>query len=184
MRIGHFTAHYRLTLRQVSLLENLVTFYTHERIRDILVPVSTQNAGISLRALDWLVTNFSKKNGLVIPGSKDGDLINVHQEYRGALAFFRRRNFDPFRRRLRITYVFEDNTYETTIAQLNFMRWAYDKGILEFARIHRSTIEMDMQRGTRKGTAQGCPRRREITQPPRQKVAVYIQTSVVTFDGM
>jgi hypothetical protein len=52
--------------------------------------------------------------------------------YRSQLKAFKKTQFDPFRRRERITFsVDNDNNVYTTIGQLNFFRWAIQNKILK-----------------------------------------------------
>ena len=108
-----------------------------------LCPILTGVYGVSLRALDWLVTNYSRKTGLVVRGE------SVHRSYRKKLNTWRRRHFDPFQRcasrtRGKVTFIFDDRTYETTIGQLNFISWAHRTGIVDYIRRHINIIERDM----------------------------------------
>ena len=56
---------------------------------------------VSLRTIDWLVTNYAKRIALRIVSR--GRPVFVHDAYRTALAAYRRRNFDPFCRGTRDT---------------------------------------------------------------------------------
>ena len=50
-------------------MENISKFYNKEYINDIL-PITQGNSKLSLRVLDWFVTNYSKKNFIVIHNKK------------------------------------------------------------------------------------------------------------------
>ena len=66
--IGPFESSFKLSVRQYNILNNLQNYYTSERLQSILVPLLQQKTSTSLRALDWLVTNYSKKHNVVCPG--------------------------------------------------------------------------------------------------------------------
>ena len=71
---------------------------------------------ISLRIIDWFVTNYSKKNNIFyeIYKTKNGKLtfnsdgnkfykqMNVYQSYKSKLKSFNKKKFDPFCRKNRI----------------------------------------------------------------------------------
>jgi hypothetical protein len=180
--IGLFKAEYELTMRQKNILKSLVEFYNIENTREILVPILSQKTVTSLRAIDWLVTNYSKKKNIVL--QRKDKLFNIHNEYKNALSYYRRRNFDPFRRRLRLGFSLGDNSYQTTVGQLNFIYWAYTNNIFEYAFANIKEIEKDMQitaqklRQEKKNTSY---RRKELSRPPTRKVSIYEYETLVKF---
>jgi hypothetical protein len=110
---------------------------------------------ISLRIIDWFVTNYSKKydtsyNINIIDNIntlKDGKYIqqfNVFRSYKSQLKSFSKRNFDPFCRRNRIDYIVNNVKINTTIGQLNFFRWAIDNLVIEYIFENYNIIEDDM----------------------------------------
>ena len=105
----------------------------------IITPLETE---ISLRLLDWLVINYSKKNNIVL--EREGRLIDVYDEYREKLRHWKRGLFDAFRRGPRLHFTKDKIRHVTTVAQLNFVHWCNQVGLMEYARKHRSTIEKDM----------------------------------------
>ena len=48
------------------LLESLKEFYNDERNSKELYSVLTNNKNISLRSIDWFITNYSKKNNIYL----------------------------------------------------------------------------------------------------------------------
>ncbi len=189
--IGPFRCDH-LSQRQLSIMQRIVAFFTPTIITDILVPLVNQESGISLRALDWLVTNYSKKHNIVCK-AKNGTLFNIYHGYKVALSHFRRRNFDPFRRRNRIEIVLNDQTIcESTVGQCNFLYWAYSNGVLMYAIENAKDIETDMNSASamhkaerKMQKASGVPhRRRELSRAPKSKCSVYQIETNVTFDCM
>lgn len=181
-----------LNQRQRSILIRIEAFFTPQIVRDILIPLVNQECGISLRALDWLVTNYSKKHNIVCKG-RGGALFNIYHGYKVALSHFRRRNFDPFRRRSRIDiYVDGERVCESTVGQCNFIHWAYSNGVLNYAVDNSRDIETDMNSASamhkaerRMQKANGVPhRRRELSRAPRSKCSVYQIDTNVHFDCM
>ena len=120
---------------QEQILERTSRVATQDEsfLRDSLCPLITQELGVSLRALDWLVTNYAKRTGLVVNG------VAVHQSYKDHLRTYRRRHFDPFQRVStghlgKCTFCYASNVFLTTVGQLNFVLWAHTHGLVEFIR--------------------------------------------------
>jgi hypothetical protein len=75
----------------------------------------------------------------------------VYLSYRSQLKAYSKQLFDPFRRRDRISFIYDKDTksgdtksVETTIGQLNFFRWVLQNGILEHISTTREHVENDM----------------------------------------
>lgn len=99
---------------------------------------------ISLRIIDWFVTNYSKKNA-VYYNVTDNDVCIVWQEYKQKLRGYSKQRFDPFCRHSRIRFhLGKDRSIVTTVGQLNFFRWAIERNILDYIRKNKDAIEKDM----------------------------------------
>jgi hypothetical protein len=46
------------------LMQSLINFFTNRDNLDQVIPIITGKSKISLRILDWFVTNYSKKNNI------------------------------------------------------------------------------------------------------------------------
>ena len=146
-----------------NMLLRLTKFYNQRGTIDKIVPVVNCMSNVSLRLLDWFVTNYSKKKNIIIPLQKHGPdatptFFNVYLSYRAQLKAYSKQYFDPFRRRDRINYYYAEDKYiETTIGQLNFFRWVIENDVLEYIDSHAQDIEADMMlcktRQNRKGSA-------------------------------
>lgn len=180
----------RLTGRERSLLRHLIAQYTPEIARDVLRPIVTQTSPVSQRALDWTVVNWSKQHNVVCTSTVPGQSTNVHHAYRTTLQFWKRKLFDPFRRRGRVGVVIDGETYETTLGQANFALFAYRTGIYSYALFHLDAIEADMNRvaarqkqDRRDARARGIRRRRsELTEAPSTMCVAYSAPSRIRFD--
>ena len=98
---------------------------------------------MSLRLIDWFVTNYSKKNniGYVIENQE----FLVYNNYKSQLKAYSKKMFDPFCRRERIMFQIGDKpVFVTTVGKLNFFRWAIEKGVLDYINEHQETIETEM----------------------------------------
>lgn len=173
--IGRFRVDFELTPVQKSILQRAAIVYTDAMVEEVLRPMLEQHEGWpSIRVVDWLLTNFAKSRRVVCT-QMDGERINVFLAYKAALSFFRRRNFDAFRRRLRIRIQAPNGELESTVAQLNFYAWAHQTGILVWCRTHAAEIERDMNSvaSRRRLRTAGERRRTELSVAPRSKVAIY-----------
>jgi hypothetical protein len=135
------------TTQKELLLENLKEYYSNEYILTRMLKIITGESKTSLRIVDWFVTNYAKKYFTLYTISIYGEQkrFNVYQDYKLKLKSYSKKNFDPFCRWERITMPYKNGTsIETTIGQLNFFKWAIEKGIVDYIEENYSLIENDM----------------------------------------
>jgi len=134
------------------LMQSLIHFFTNRENLDKVIPIITGKSIISLRILDWFVTNYSKKNNIhyqIIIYHKIKNFI-VYLDYKSQLKAYSKKQFDPFCRRERISFIDHDNNeLITTVGQLNFFRWAIENNILEYILENYDIIENDMNNSLR-----------------------------------
>ena len=123
----------------------------------VVIPTVNHRTEVSLRLLDWLVTNYAKTQNVTY--AHNGKPFSVFREYRTVLRAFTKRYFDPFCRRERITFSDGTHTAISTIGQLNFFRWAVQNGVIEYAQQHAEAIEQDMQREANVPRPEGAKRK-------------------------
>jgi hypothetical protein len=123
------------------LLSSINTFYTEPQNRTTLMELLSKNGGISLRNLEWFITNYSKKNNLAYT-STDGKMFSVHCAYKSSLDGYSKKLFDPFCRSEKINYLIPGTEIEiyTTVAQLNFIKWCIKNNIVEYIRKNHETL--------------------------------------------
>jgi hypothetical protein len=156
-----------LSKKEEILIEFLILFY-RDRIQ-ILKDIIYQNNPLSLRLIDWLVTNYSKKYNIIYPINKKGEDItyfNIYLDYKNQLKAYSKKFFDPFCRQKRIiidceTFLWKEyseqesvsdinadvnlnNFVITTVGQLNFFRWFLENKIFEYAIANIKLIDFDM----------------------------------------
>jgi hypothetical protein len=152
------------TTQNELLLKNLLSYYNknnYENLTKILSIINGESV-LSIRIIDWFVTNYAKKNYIVysipvnnIPENEDIDnntqkkalvkRFKVYIDYKLKLKAYSKRRFDPFCRWERINIPYRNNTYiQTTLGQLNFFKWALENRILDHIQNHISDIEKDM----------------------------------------
>jgi hypothetical protein len=103
-----------------------------------------QNSVISLRILDWFITNYSKKYRTMIFSKNKA--IDVYQDYKLQLKSFSKSNFDPFCRKNKIIFYYTEEEYiETSCGQLCFFRWCFENNILGYVKENLTIIEQDMK---------------------------------------
>jgi len=136
------------------LLNNLMEFYNNKENLNKMMNVINGESKISLRIVDWFVTNYAKKYYTVyeIPKITNGEpsktettRFKVYNDYKLKLKAYAKKNFDPFCRWERITIPYDPENYmETTIGQLNFFKWAIENRIIDFIQENYQAIEGDM----------------------------------------
>jgi hypothetical protein len=139
------------------LLASLDKYYSIDGTFEIVQKI-LRNEGVSLRSLDWFVTNFAKKNNVTFKTSEG--IFNVFLEYKAQLKSFSKKYFDPFCRGDRLEY----RGIGTTVGQLNFFRWSLKNGVVEYCTQHASEIEDDMMESVRRRrAAEPGDKRRELS---------------------
>ena len=139
------------------LLNNLMRFYDNPENMNKIQTIVNGESRISLRIIDWFVTNYAKKfDTEYIIKMRTGilrDLVEdcsfkVYHRYKLQLKAYSKKRFDSFCRWDRISIPCarngEECLMETTIGQLNFFKWAIDNKILDYIEAHYDEIERDM----------------------------------------
>lgn len=125
-----------------------------------MIDIIEGRSTISLRLLDWFVTRYANKykirynkvddpnNPKEIKFDKSIDKgFNVHISYKAQLKSYKKKYFDPFRRRKKFKYFFnkENNIYLcTTIGQLNFFKWAFNNHVIDYVTFKYKIISKAM----------------------------------------
>jgi hypothetical protein len=149
--MGSDTRKRRIPCRRELLIMSLQRFYSTCADFNTLVPILKGEAEISLRLIDWFVTNYAQKH--LVSYVLAGQEFVVYLNYKSQLKAFSKKLFDPFCRRERI--LFQCGSYEpfeTTVGQLNFFRWAFEKNILKYIREHYSDIVREEKQARAQGT--------------------------------
>ena len=129
------------------LLVNLKKFYENKDYLNKMISVINGESIISLRIVDWFVTNYAKKYFTVYDiVDENGDKLRfkVFNEYKLKLKAYSKKRFDPFCRWDRISFPYGDDKYvETTIGQLNFFKWSIENNIIDYIENNYSVINDD-----------------------------------------
>ncbi len=124
----------QFTKKEICYLSMIDKYYKkcpHDMILKMIANIEGTDK-ISLRILDWFVTRYAKRG---IDFTKDGEIFDIHINYKAQLKTFKKRYFDPFRRKNKFVYTFaienEQKILSTTIGQLNFFNWAISNNIIQ-----------------------------------------------------
>ena len=103
------------------LLNQLKIFYENTKNLETLFKILNHNnlykkskeTKISLRLIDWFVTNYCKKNKVIIKKKVKNKIeyINIYNNYKSNLRAFSKQLFDPFRRKniIYLNYTIRNN---------------------------------------------------------------------------
>lgn len=135
------------------LLSSLMEFYNNRENLNKMIRIINGDSEISLRIVDWFVTNYAKKYYTVYEqtnGTEDRQTITrfkVYNDYKLKLKAYSKKRFDPFCRWDRVSIPYDNEQYmETTIGQLNFFKWALDNNIIDYIKNNYDVIECDMNK--------------------------------------
>ena len=198
-----------LSSKESLLKVKLISFYTPNNLK-ILLPIILQQTRLSLRSLDWFVTNYSKKYNTNYTLLKNGENLSYFpfKSYKSQLKAYSKKFCDPFCRRERV--IFDYRLMEiidfksgikmnhkdyiiTTIGQLNFFRFAIQDDIINYAISFIEDIENDMngtlkQRESEKSQAKNnfmevkSIKRKELSIPGNKSVHITRISAVIKFN--
>jgi hypothetical protein len=181
----------KIQSKQEIIIPWLQAFYNKPGHMAALLAILA-SATISLRLIDWFVTNYTKKYNITY--LLNGAPYSVYFHYRRELKAYSKRLFDPFCRRERIRFLVhgEEPLEGTTIGQLNFFRWAIEKNVIPYILEHAEEIEKDMNTSNREHyskdkkdeelTPTGRRKRKEMSKTVTRSVTRYSSPVMVSFD--
>ena len=159
-----------ITSKQALLIIPITKYFSNKKILKKLITI-LKGESISLRLIDWFVTNYCKKFNILynlndfkhkdidfkkpvsslsvqqeqLNSESFDNFIIVHNNYKGQLKAYSKKNFDPFCRRNRIRFYYDTNKYFiTTVGQLNFFKWALENYIINYIQSNIKDVENDM----------------------------------------
>lgn len=113
---------YKIISRKELLMDSLQNFFNNVSNIAKIIPILNNNRNISLRVIDWFVTNYSKKHNISylintdtkqIVGKKDAydpllcKEFVVYLNYKLQLKAYSKDQFDPFCRKSRIDFYYD-----------------------------------------------------------------------------
>ena len=136
-----------LTTQNEVLLQNLKNFYENKEYLKKMISIINGESKISLRIVDWFVTNYAKKYFTVYEIKRldgESERFKVYNDYKLKLKAYSKKRFDPFCRWERINFPYDERNFvETTIGQLNFFKWSLENNIIDFIEQNYDHIDAD-----------------------------------------
>ena len=133
----------KIHCKQELIVNSLQRFYAGRDDINEIVEMLQGTSDISLRVIDWFVTNYAyvHNTSYILNGQE----FLVYRDYKSQLKAYSKKLFDPFCRRERIYFQVPNHPpFLTTVAKLNFFRWAIEKEILQYIRKNQDVIEKEM----------------------------------------
>ena len=138
----------KIHCKQELIVNSLQRFYSACEDKEEILQLLEGTSEMSLRLIDWFVTNYSKINNIsyIINGQE----FLVYTNYKSQLKAYSKKLFDPFCRRERIMFQLQGYPmFQTTVGKLNFFRWAIEKGVLDYIKLNLPKIETAMNTNAR-----------------------------------
>jgi len=173
----------KIHCKQELIVMSLQAFYSAQKDLREVIDLLQGTATISLRLIDWFVTNYAKRHniGYILEGQE----FMVYMSYKSQLKAYSKKLFDPFCRRERIMFSLPGvEPFVTTVGKLNFFRWAIEKKIIDYLKTHQETVETEMNahmkqlsrsRSTRTSTSSASP---AVTPTNQKRVRTSFQTTL------
>jgi len=138
----------KIHCKQELIVNSLQKFYAACEDKEEVMKLLEGTSDISLRLIDWFVTNYSKQHNIsYILGGQE---FLIYTNYKAQLKAYSKKLFDPFCRRERIMFQIEGYPmFQTTVGKLNFFRWAIEKGVLNYIKLNIPRIEKAMNLSAR-----------------------------------
>lgn len=138
----------KIHCKQELIVSSLQRFYASRDDKEEVMNLLEGTSQISLRLIDWFVTNYAKQHN--ISYILNGQEFLVYTNYKSQLKAYSKKLFDPFCRRERIMFQIPGyEMFQTTVGKLNFFRWAIEKGVLDYIKMNLAKIESAMNANTR-----------------------------------
>ena len=162
------------------LMDKINLFFKDEKNKNILIDILNNKFNISLRIIDWFVTNYCKKYNIF--WVEDNSRFVVYLNYKLQLKAYSKKFFDPFCRRDRIYFYYKDDTYlETTVGQLNFFKWIIEHNIINYIKNNYEDIEFDMQESIKLDSDKNL-KRRELSKCATKTINVNDSKTILNFE--
>lgn len=125
--------------KEQLVLHRLSMFYSNPTVLERVRAIIAGESQVSLRLIDWFVTNYAKKHNVSYT-TTTGRHVIVYLAYKSHLKAYSKKMFDPFCRWKRIQFM----EMKTTVGQLSFFEWAIQDDVLAYIDGHFAEIQKDM----------------------------------------
>ena len=181
---------YNITEKEKIVSKELARFYDKAKIEKIK-PIINQEHDISLRLIDWTLTNYSKKNCIKYKLS-NGRIIDVFESYKNYMTSYKRNIlFDLFRRGKCSKVIYgkgEDDFIISGIKQLNSFRCVLEIELIEYIIQNKEKIETDMRLSLRRSAVnkggkgdKSRKKRQELSNSIYKKCMKHYYKTTITF---
>lgn len=161
-------------------MDKINVFFENDINKNVLINILNNNFNISLRIIDWFVTNYCKKYNIF--WVENNQRFVVYLNYKLQLKAYSKKYFDPFCRRERIFFHYKNEDYlETTVGQLNFFKWIIEHNIINYIKNNYEDIESDMQ-NTIKHESDKNFKRRELSKCATKTINVNDTKTILSFE--
>ena len=162
------------------LMDKINVFFENDINKKVLINILNNNFNVSLRIIDWFVTNYCKKYNIF--WIENNQRFVVYLNYKLQLKAYSKKYFDPFCRRERIFFHYKNEEYlETTVGQLNFFKWIIEHNIINYIKNNYEDIEFDMQ-NTIKLDSDKNIKRRELSKCATKTINVNESKTILSFE--
>jgi len=166
---------YKIMSRSETLLNSLKDYLLPEKM-DRILPILVGESKISIRVIEWFVTNYCKKKNIAFIRKEKNNkelYFNVYLNYKAQLKSYNKDLFDPFCRGDElINFPLKDSKYiVTNIPQLNFFKWALEFDILDFIENNLDDIYKDMTENNSKAKKKTDSKRQELSECATKKLS-------------
>ena len=167
------------------LMKQIHEFYLDENYIKTIQSIVDQTNVLSLRILDWFITNYSKKYRTIIKNKSDS--LDVYMHYKLMLKAYGKFNFDPFCRKNKILFYYgqtDDQCMETSCGQLTFFKWCFENNILDFVKNNLKVIKDDMEKSLidKKLSPDSSKKRKLLSLPATRSISKQYVVYKIKFD--
>jgi hypothetical protein len=185
--------------KDLLIRNRLLSFYKNEKNLNTFLEIILQKTRLSLRSIDWFVTNYSKKK--VISYSLNDKLFFPFKAYKAQLKAYSKKFCDPFCRRDRVKFDYKNFIFKpseqkidhddyvlTTTGQLNFFKFAIENKIIDYAIENINDIEHDMNNTLKERTIEKkfvkveSLKRRELSKLGNKSICISEVKAVIRFE--
>ena len=161
----------KFTTKEKEILEKNKLFYSADpKYINEMLEIINGESEISIRVLDWFVSNYSKKNNTFYKIKINGrdDFFYVNNQYKNQLNGYSKQYFDPFCRKKKVAYTYKNNgsskdiIFLSSIGQLNFFQWAIRNKVIKYVKLHIKEIEEDMKETSKRNKEKKLARSKEL----------------------
>lgn len=133
----------KINVEDRLLAFKVVNYFNGNKCFNRVEKFITRESPISLRDLEAFVTKYAANHGLWY--YHQGTEYVLHERYKAALTSYNKGLLDPFKRTQRVDIKYGSKTIETTIGQLNFLRFLIDSKALDWLESNYKAIRVELQ---------------------------------------